>query len=73
MNEKTKKEIKEIEVSIDFLGNKIYSFRKIRYLIKFTGIISMFVTIFLKQWFYVFILWLLFFPDSEDIIGFLKN
>lgn len=73
MNEKTKKEIKEIEVSIDFLGNKIYSFHKIRYLIKFMGISSMFVTIFLKQWFYVFILWLLFFPDSEDIIGFLKN
>ena len=73
MNEKTKIEIKEIEGGIDFLSNKIHSFHKIRYLIKFIGISSMFVTIFFKQWFYVFILWLLFFPDSEDIIGFFKN
>ncbi len=67
------KELETIEKDIDELGYKIHSFKRTRVIIKIIGIYLMVFMIGIGQWFYAFILWLLFFPDSEEIIRFFKS
>jgi len=69
----TKDEIKELEKNIDTLGSKVHRYKKIRFIIKFVGIAAMIFYIIEKQWVHAFLFWLLFFPESETIIRWIKN
>lgn len=66
-------EVEQLEFDIEQLGNKVHSFKRTRVIIKLMGVFGMLIAAFLTQWLYAFILWLLFFPDSEEIIRYLKQ
>lgn len=66
-------DIEQLEKDFEHLGNKVHSFKRTRVIIKLMGVFGMLIAAFLTQWFYAFVLWLLFFPDSEEIIRFFKK
>ncbi len=71
--EQLKENVQDIEKGIDTVGDKIHSFQKTRILIKLAGNGAFLATLLMGLWLHAFLLWLVFFPDSEEIIRFVKG
>ena len=73
MDDEFKPDLRQLEADLDKMGNKVHSFKKMRYMAKITGNMGIIYAILIHNWFMAFILWLLFFPDSEHIIRISKK
>lgn len=63
----------DIDIDIDRLRDKVHAYAKTRLIIKVLGVIGMFIMLFMGFWLTAVMLWILFFPDLNDIIGFIKK
>ncbi len=66
-------DLKEFSDTISITQKIIYSYKKTRFIIKFIGVIIMFVSLFLHYWLVAVLLWILFFPDLNEIVHFFKR
>ena len=66
-------DIKDFDEGLKNIQDKVHSKRLLRNFIKWVGVFVMVGFLFTKLWFHAFIMWILFFPDSEEIIRWFKQ
>ncbi len=65
--------IQEFDNQLNSWRNKVKSFGKINNLIKLAGILIMLSLFSFHQWLWGILLWILFMPDLNEIVGFIKR
>ena len=68
-----KEGVKAFHNLIDKARDKIHSFKRIRFVIKLSGIIGMFAALFMQLWLVAVLLWIMFFPDLNEIVKYFKS
>ncbi len=66
-------DLKEFSDTISITQKIVYSYKKTRLFIKIWGIIGMIAALFLHYWLAAVLLWILFFPDLNEIVRFFRR